>query len=74
MRERLRDRITLTLLGLLAGLVLVEAFLFPYEEPAFPWHHVPGHAAAIGLVFALLVVLLSKTIGAWFLQRPDADD
>jgi hypothetical protein len=74
MRDRLRDRVTLGLVALLLVLVLIEAFVFPYEDPAFPWHHVPGYSAAIGLIFGALIVLLSKTLGAWFLQRPDADD
>jgi hypothetical protein len=74
MMERLKDRVTLALVALLVVLVLVEAFVFPYKDPVFPWHHVPGYSAAIGVVFAVLIVLLSKTLGAWFLQRPDADD
>ncbi len=74
MRERLRDRVTLTLVALLAGLVLVEALFFPYDHPVFPWHFVPGYAAAIGFVFALLMVLVAKTLGTRFLQRPDRDE
>lgn len=74
MRDRWRDRITLTLVGLMAVLVLIEAVLFPYKDPAFPWHHVPGYSAIIGFVFALLIVLLAKTLGARFLQRPERDD
>jgi hypothetical protein len=74
MMERMKDRVTLALIALLAVLILVEALVFPYEDPVFPWHHLPGYSAAIGLVFAVLIVLLSKTLGAWFLQRPDADE
>jgi hypothetical protein len=74
MRDRLKDRVTLALAAMLALLVLAEALFFPYEHPVFPWHHMPGYSAAIGLVFALLVVLLSKTLGAWLLQRPDVDE
>jgi hypothetical protein len=74
MLNRLRDRVTLALVALLVVLVLVEAFLFPYDHPVFPWHHVPGYSAAIGLIFGVLVVLLSKTLGAWLLQRPDVDE
>jgi hypothetical protein len=73
-RDRLRDRVTLVLLALLVVLVLLEALFFPYHHPVFPWHHVPGYSAAIGLVFAIAVVLLSKALGGWFLQRPDPDD
>jgi uncharacterized membrane protein len=74
MSDRLRNRVTLALVALLVVLVLVEAVLFPYDHPVFPWHHMPGYSAAIGLVFAILIVLLSKTLGAWFLQRPDVDE
>jgi predicted acyltransferase len=74
MRTALRDRVTLTLIGITAVLVLIEAFLFPYDEPVFPWHQIPGYSAIIGFVFALVMVLLAKTIGAWLLQRPDSDD
>lgn len=74
MRERLMDRVTLALAALLVGLVLVEAFFFPYHDPVFPWHRMPGYSAAIGLVFAIIIVLLSKALGSWFLQRPDVDE
>jgi hypothetical protein len=74
MRERMKDRVTLALAAVLVVLVLLEAFLFPYHDPKFPWHRVPGYSAAIGLVFATVVVLLSKALGEWFLQRPDTDD
>jgi hypothetical protein len=70
----MKDRVTVVLVGLLVALVLVEALVFPYDHPVFPWHHVPGYSAAIGLVFAVVVVLLSKALGEWFLQRPDVDD
>lgn len=75
MRERMKDpRVTAVLVALLVVLVLAEALFFPYHDPVFPWHHMPGYSAAIGLIFAILIVLLSKTLGAWFLQRPDVDD
>jgi hypothetical protein len=73
-RETLKERVTLILVAMLVVLVLAEALFFPYEHPVFPWHHVPGYSAAIGLVFAVVIVLLSKALGAWFLQRPDVDE
>jgi hypothetical protein len=73
-RGDVRDRVTVVLGALLVVLVLLEAFLFPYHDPKFPWHRVPGYSAAIGVVFATVVVLLSKALGEWFLQRPDTDD
>jgi hypothetical protein len=68
------DRVTWILVGGLVLLVLAEALFFPYEDPAFPWHHMPGYSAAIGLIFGVVIVLLSKALGSWFLQRPDVDD
>jgi hypothetical protein len=73
-RERMRDRVTWILVGGLVLLVLAEALFFPYDHPVFPWHHMPGYSAAIGLIFAVVIVLLSKALGSWFLQRPDVDD
>jgi multisubunit Na+/H+ antiporter MnhB subunit len=65
-RERMKDRVTWSLVASLMVLVLAEALFFP-------WHHMPGYSAAIGLIFAVVIVLLSKALGAWFLQRPDVD-
>jgi hypothetical protein len=73
-RERMKDRVTWSLVAGLVVLVLAEALFFPYDDPVFPWHHVPGYSAAIGLIFAVVIVLLSKALGAWFLQRPDVDE
>jgi hypothetical protein len=73
-RERMKDRVTWSLVAGLVVLVLAEALFFPYDDPVFPWHHMPGYSAAIGLVFAVVIVLLSKALGAWFLQRPDVDE
>jgi hypothetical protein len=70
----MKDRVTWILVAGLAVLVLAEALFFPYHDPVFPWHHVPGYSAAIGLIFAVVIVLLSKALGAWFLQRPDVDE
>jgi hypothetical protein len=72
--KEMRDRVTWILVGGLVLLVLAEALFFPYEHPVFPWHHMPGYSAAIGLIFAVVIVLLSKALGSWFLQRPDGDD
>jgi hypothetical protein len=74
MMNRLRDWVTLTLVAITAVLVLLEAFFFPYDEPVFPWHQIPGYSAIIGFFFALVMVLLAKTVGAWFLQRPEDHD
>jgi Mn2+/Fe2+ NRAMP family transporter len=71
MKKRTWDRVVMALVALLVALIAIEAFVFPYEHPVFPWHRLPGYSAGIGLIFALVMVLISKTLGAWFLQRPD---
>jgi hypothetical protein len=74
MREALKDRVTVSLAVLLLLLVLAEWLFAPHYHPRFPWHHVPGYSAIIGLGSTLLVVQLSKTVGKWLLQRPESDD
>jgi hypothetical protein len=74
MKEFTRDRVAAILAAVLLALVLLEATLIPHYQPKFPWHHVPGYSAAIGLVGCLVVVLASKWVGSRFLQRPDNDE
>lgn len=68
------DRVSLVMAAMLVVLVLVEWLVVPHEHPEFPWHHVPGYAALFGLLGCLLVVQLSKKLGAWLLQRPEPED
>jgi len=74
MMSVLRERATWVLAGLLLVLVAIEATVVPHYSPKFPWHHVPGYAALIGLGSCLLVVILSKALGKELLQRPERDD
>lgn len=69
-----RDPVTLVLALVLLALVAIEAIFVPHYAPKFPWHHVPGYAAMIGLGSCLIVVQLSKLLGSWFLQRPEQPD
>jgi Na+/H+ antiporter NhaD/arsenite permease-like protein len=73
MREHVKDRATIIMTLVLLALVAVE-FLVPHDHPRFPWHHVPGYAAMIGLFSCLIIVQLSKSLGKWLLQRPERDD
>lgn len=74
MRTAVRDRTVVVLATLLAMLVVVEATLVPHGKPLFPWHHLPGYAALIGLVACLVVVVASKALGRLVLQRPERPD
>lgn len=69
-----KDPVSLVLTAVLLVLVAVEALWVPHYSPKFPWHHVPGYAAIIGLGACLLVVQLSKALGKWVLQRPEDPD
>lgn len=68
------DRITLSLTLVLGGLVAGGALFIQPEHTEFPWHHVPGHMAAIGFVGCIVVVRLSKWLGTLFLQRPESGE
>jgi hypothetical protein len=74
MREQMKDRASVAMAVVLVVLVAIEALFARHYSPRFPWHHVPGYAAMIGLFSCLLVVQLSKLLGRWFLQRPARDD
>jgi hypothetical protein len=73
-REAVKDRVAIIMAVILAALVAVEWLLVPHYQPKFPWHHMPGYAALIGLLACIVVVLLSKALGASLLQRPESDD
>lgn len=68
------SRVTRWLAVVVIALVLLEIVFAGHSRPVFPWHHLPGYAALIGLVGCLAVVLGSKALGKWFLQRPAGDD
>ncbi|HSJ06138.1 MAG TPA: hypothetical protein VK936_05510 [Longimicrobiales bacterium] len=70
----MKDRVAIIMAVILAALVAVEWLWVPHYAPKFPWHHMPGYAALIGLLACIFVVLLSKALGAWLLQRPESDD
>lgn len=69
-----KDPVSLVLAAVLLVLVAIELLWVPHYSPKFPWHHVPGYAAIIGLGACLLVVQLSKALGKWVLQRPEDPD
>ena len=66
-------RVTWVLSAVLLLLVVVE-IAFPHHAPVFAWHHLTGSHAIIGFVSCVVVVLLSKAVGKWFLQRHEVWD
>lgn len=74
MKPVLRERTTRVMAAVLLVLVIVEATIAPHYAPKFPWHHLPGYAAIIGLGACLVVVIASKALGKAFLQRPEHGD
>lgn len=74
MREAMKDRVSIIMAVVLVVLVALEAMVWGHDHPRFPWHHVPGYAAMIGLFSCLFVVQLSKLLGKTLLQRPERDD
>jgi hypothetical protein len=70
----MKDRVAIIMAVVLVALVIVEWLFTPHDHPRFPWHHVPGYSAIIGLFGCLFVVQLSKALGKRLLQRPERDD
>ena len=57
--------VTLASLGL-------ELTLQGTKHPIYWWHHFPGFDFAYGLAGCITIVLLSKWLGTFFIQRPDS--
>ena len=66
----MKDRVIWTLVAVLAVLVVIEQFAH-HHGPPLPWHEVPGYRTLIGLGSCIIIVLLSKWVGKYFLQRPE---
>jgi hypothetical protein len=69
----LNNRVVLVLIVGVVLLALLEATLVPHYHPEFPWHYVPGYAAWIGLIGALVAIEFSLAVGR-VLQRPRGED
>lgn len=49
--------------------------LIPAAEPSLLWwHRVPGFQAVYGLLGCVLIVIVSKALGKFWLQRPEGGD
>lgn len=68
------DKLTMVLVASLVLLTVIEYLVAPHYRPVFPWHHVPGFMAIIGVVSCMVVVIASKWLGKKVLQRPEATD
>lgn len=66
-------RATFILSAVLIALVVID-MLFVEHHVHFPWQKVTGYLAVIGLVSCIVVVILSKLLGKYFLQRPEEYD
>lgn len=66
-------RVTLWLLGFLLLAVAAEWGLSE-AKPGLPWWHMaPGFQAVYGLIGCVLIVVVAKWLGRWWLQRPEPD-
>ncbi len=68
----MNTRITWILAGFVLTLVIAGIWT-PHYKPAFPWHHVPGYLAWIGLAACVALILLAKFVLKPLLQRPDTE-
>jgi len=57
--------------GALALSILMEPLLVQTRHATFWWHKVPGFNAIYGLLACLIIILVSKTLGRFFLQRSE---
>ncbi|MCX5916122.1 MAG: hypothetical protein NTX30_05460 [Deltaproteobacteria bacterium] len=57
----------------ISGIVLscILGFLFPNPHPHFWWQYVPVYDAVFGFLGCLLIILLAKTLGHFWLQKKE---
>ena len=57
----------------ISGIVLscVLGFVFPNPHPHFWWQYVPVYDAVFGFLGCLLIILLAKTLGHFWLQKKE---
>lgn len=56
--------------GILVLIVALD-FVIPRHHPHFFWDEIPGFSAAYGLASFFLIVLVSKSLGHYFLGRSE---
>lgn len=67
----MKDRVTVGLVATLVLLVVIDVLFVKHHDPVFTWHYVPGYMALIGFISCVVVAVLSKSLGKWFLQEPE---
>ncbi|MGE5254828.1 MAG: hypothetical protein ACM3N7_12745 [Planctomycetaceae bacterium] len=57
----------------LGGVILtcILGFVFPNPHPHFWWQYLPVFDAAFGFLGCLLIILLAKTLGHFWLQKKE---
>jgi hypothetical protein len=57
----------------ISGIVLscILGFVFPNPHPHFWWQYVPVYDAVFGFLGCLLIILLAKTLGHFWLQKKE---
>lgn len=57
----------------IGGVILtcILGFVFPNPHPHFWWQYVPVYDALFGFLGCLLIILLAKTLGHFWLQKKE---
>jgi len=61
-------KLQITLFVLLAVMVVADAFI-PKEHTVLAWEAVPGFYALFGVVASILLLVVSKVLGHFFIQK-----
>ncbi len=64
-------RVLLGLWLLLVLVIIYELFFAHYIHPVFWWHRIPGFFSLYFLISALVVIILSKLLGRYWLQKDE---
>lgn len=60
--------------GILFLTVLIDLFI-PREHTIFTWDHIPGFSAVYGFISCVLIIVVSKVLGHyWLMKREDYYD
>lgn len=56
--------------GALVFFVLLD-FFTPRHHPQFIWDKIPGFSALFGFSSCVLIIVASKALGKWWVQKPE---